>query len=58
MPLFEQFLATHPDDREIRELMNKGKALTRSNTSTAKAAAWRRDPQDARGLQALEAGDL
>ncbi|WP_416770917.1 cellulose synthase subunit BcsC-related outer membrane protein [Pseudomonas sp. RHF3.3-3] len=58
VPLFEQFLATHPDDREIRELMNKGKALTRSNTSTAKAAAWRRDPQDARGLQALEAGDL
>ncbi|WP_017903047.1 cellulose biosynthesis protein BcsC [Pseudomonas asplenii] len=58
VPLFEQFLAAHPDDKEIRELMNKGKALTRSNTSTAKAAAWRRDPQDARGLQALEAGDL
>ncbi|QXI28290.1 cellulose biosynthesis protein BcsC [Pseudomonas vanderleydeniana] len=58
VPLFEQFLAAHPDDREIRELMNKGKALTRSNASTAKAAAWRRDPLDARGLQALEAGDL
>jgi len=58
VPLFEQFLAAHPDDKEIRELLNKGKALARTNAGTPKAAAWRRDPQDARGLQALEAGDL
>ncbi|WP_248806685.1 cellulose biosynthesis protein BcsC [Pseudomonas sp. MWU13-2100] len=59
VPLFEQFLAAHPDDKEIRDLMNKGKTLARRGAASArKAPAWQRDPQDAQGLQALEGGDL
>ena len=58
VPLFEQFLAAHPDDKEIRDLMNKGKTLARSGAAHGKAPAWQRNPQDAQGLQALEGGDL
>ncbi|MPQ65461.1 MULTISPECIES: cellulose biosynthesis protein BcsC [unclassified Pseudomonas] len=59
VPLFEQFLAAHPNDKEIRDLMNKGKTLARSSAAPArKVPAWQRDPQDAQGLQALEGGDL
>lgn len=53
VPLFEEFLKVHPDDQEIRDLMNKGK----SQSSTAGAPAWQQDPLVARGLQALEKGD-
>jgi len=59
VPLFEQFLAAHPDDKGIRDLMNKGKTLARNAAAPArKVPAWQRDPQDAQGLQALEGGDL
>lgn len=50
--LFRQYLEAHPDDQEIRNLMNKGIAQGRSGSG------WRRDPQVARGLQALDNGDL
>ncbi|MFJ3369109.1 cellulose synthase subunit BcsC-related outer membrane protein [Pseudomonas sp. NPDC086251] len=53
VPLFEEFLKVHPDDQEIRDLMNKGK----SQSSTTGAPAWQQDPLVARGLQALEKGD-
>jgi cellulose synthase operon protein C len=53
VPLFEEFLKVHPDDQEIRDLLNKGK----SQSSTTGASAWQQDPLVARGLQALEKGD-
>lgn len=52
VPLFEQFLASHPDDAEIRALMNKGIALGSSGSG------WQRDANVARGLKAIENGDL
>jgi len=53
VPLFDDFLKVHPDDQEIRDLLNKGK----SQSTSAGAAAWQQDPFVARGLQALEKGD-
>jgi Tfp pilus assembly protein PilF len=53
VPLFDEFLKVHPDDQEIRDLLNKGK----SQSTTAGAPAWQQDPLVARGLQALEKGD-
>jgi Tfp pilus assembly protein PilF len=53
VPLFEEFLKVHPDDQEIRDLLNKGK----SQSSTTGAPAWQQDALVARGLQALEKGD-
>ncbi|WP_419736895.1 cellulose synthase subunit BcsC-related outer membrane protein [Pseudomonas sp. COR18] len=50
--LFEQYLQAHPDDSEIRALMNKGIAQGRTGSG------WQRDPHVARGLKALDAGDL
>ncbi|MGV8916707.1 MAG: cellulose synthase subunit BcsC-related outer membrane protein [Pseudomonas sp.] len=62
VPLFQQFLAAHPKDEEIRAQMNKGIALSRPRNPTTmpnKAApVWQRDPLDASGLKALEANDL
>ena len=52
IPLFEQFLKSHPDDEEIRELLAKG----RSKPGT-QSAGWQRDAGVARGLKALEQGD-
>lgn len=52
-PLFETYLASHPDDSEIRDLLAKGRA----EAKPAAAVAWKQDPQLARGLQALEQGD-
>ncbi|UVJ44157.1 cellulose synthase subunit BcsC-related outer membrane protein [Pseudomonas sp. LS1212] len=49
-PLFEAFLKVHPDDQEIRDLLNKGKASSGS-------AGWQQDPGIARGLKALDKGD-
>jgi tetratricopeptide (TPR) repeat protein len=51
--LFENFLKTHPDDTEIRELLAKGRAKPEG----AAAVAWQQDPGLARGLKALGAGD-
>ncbi len=51
-PLFESFLASHPDDEEIRALLAKGRA-----GGAAGSAGWQRDPQVQRGLKALEQGD-
>ncbi|MBK5003042.1 cellulose biosynthesis protein BcsC [Pseudomonas sp. S31] len=51
-PLFESFLASHPDDEEIRALLAKGRA-----SGAASATGWQRDPQVQRGLKALEQGD-
>lgn len=51
-PLFEAFLASHPDDQEIRDLLGKGRA-----GGGAGSAGWQRDPQVQRGLKALDAGD-
>ncbi|MCF3191406.1 BCSC C-terminal domain-containing protein [Pseudomonas bubulae] len=54
VPLFEAFLKAHPDDQEIRDLLNKGK----SKASTAdRVPAWQPDPLVERGLKALEKGD-
>ncbi|MGE8065417.1 cellulose synthase subunit BcsC-related outer membrane protein [Pseudomonas sp. NPDC089569] len=53
VPLFDEFLSKHPDDQEIRDLMNKGKA----QSATGGAPAWQQDPLVARGLQALEKGN-
>ncbi|NWB90525.1 cellulose synthase subunit BcsC-related outer membrane protein [Pseudomonas agarici] len=50
--LFEQYLQAHPNDMQIRALMNKGIAQGRGGSG------WQRDPHVARGLQALDAGDL
>ncbi|MEB2624552.1 cellulose synthase subunit BcsC-related outer membrane protein [Pseudomonas sp. YuFO8] len=53
VPLFDDFLKVHPEDQEIRDLLNKGK----SQSTTAGAPVWQQDPLVARGLQALEKGD-
>jgi tetratricopeptide (TPR) repeat protein len=50
--LFQQYLQAHPDDTEIRALMDKGIAQGRNGPG------WQRDPHVARGLKALDAGDL
>lgn len=50
IPLFENFLKTHPDDTEIRDLLAKGRAKP-------EVPAWQLDPGLARGLKALETGD-
>lgn len=50
--LFQQYLQAHPDDTEIRALMNKGIA------QGEKGPGWSRDPHVARGLKALDGNDL
>ncbi|NWB84667.1 cellulose synthase subunit BcsC-related outer membrane protein [Pseudomonas gingeri] len=50
--LFQQYLQAHPDDAEIRALMDKGIAQGRGGSG------WQRDPQVARGLKAIDAGDI
>lgn len=50
--LFEAFLASHPDDEEIRALLAKGRS-----DGAAGRAGWQRSPQVQRGLKALEQGD-
>jgi len=50
--LFQQYLQAHPNDNEIRALMDKGIAQGRGG------AGWQRDPQVARGLKALDGGDI
>ncbi|KIH81804.1 cellulose biosynthesis protein BcsC [Pseudomonas batumici] len=50
--LFQQYLQAHPSDNEIRALMDKGIAQGRGG------AGWQRDPQVARGLKALDGGDI
>ena len=48
-PLFEEFLKVHPDDKDIRDLLAKGRSqVTATQTPTVLS----------RGLQALEKGDL
>lgn len=52
MPLFEAFLKAHPDDQEIRDLLNKGKL----KASTAdRVPAWQPDPLVER--QGVDKGD-
>ena len=46
--LFEEFLRVHPDDQEIRDLLNKGRQ---------QAAGTQQNPLVASGLRALERGD-
>ena len=50
--LFQQFLTAHPDDAEIRALMNKGIAQGKGG------GAWQRDPQMTKAFKALDDGDL
>ncbi|WP_312933600.1 cellulose biosynthesis protein BcsC [Pseudomonas sp.] len=52
-PLFDAFLASHPNDTEIRDLRAKGRSEAKAGT----AGAYQQDPQLARGLKALEKGD-
>ncbi|MGA9703939.1 cellulose biosynthesis protein BcsC [Pseudomonas sp.] len=52
VPLFQQFLTAHPDDTEIRALMNKGIAQGKGG------GAWQRDPQMTKAFKALDDGDL
>lgn len=51
--LFQQYLQAHPDDAEIRALMNKGIAQNRGGQG-----GWQRDPRVSKALKALDAGDL
>jgi len=51
-PLFEHYLKTHPDDEEIHAL------LAKARNAPAKPAAWKPDPDVARGLAALDRKDL
>ncbi|TYP63581.1 cellulose biosynthesis protein BcsC [Stutzerimonas stutzeri] len=51
-PLFEHYLKTHPDDEEIHAL------LAKARKAPAKPAAWKPDPDVARGLAALDRRDL
>lgn len=53
-PLFEAFLKSHPDDTEIRGLMQQ----TITGQRAPAAAPWRQDPRLVRGFAALKAGDL
>ncbi|WP_343725099.1 cellulose synthase subunit BcsC-related outer membrane protein [Herbaspirillum huttiense] len=48
-PLFEEFLKVHPDDKDIRDLLAKGRSQV-AGTQTPTVLS--------RGLQALEKGDL
>ncbi|WP_426129478.1 cellulose synthase subunit BcsC-related outer membrane protein [Pseudomonas sp. DWP1b1] len=50
--LFQQFLTVHPDDAEIRALMNKGIAQGKGG------GTWQRDPQMTKAFKALDDGDL
>lgn len=52
VPLFQQFLAKHPDDTEIRALMNKGIAQSKGD------GGWQRDPKLVKAFKALDEGDL
>ncbi|ONH54328.1 Tetratricopeptide repeat-containing protein [Pseudomonas cedrina] len=52
VPLFQQFLAKHPDDTEIRALMNKGIAQDKG------VSGWQRDPKLVKAFNALDEGDL
>ncbi|WP_455924213.1 cellulose synthase subunit BcsC-related outer membrane protein [Pseudomonas putida] len=52
--LFQQYLQAHPQDDEIRALMDKGVAQARSGAT----GGWQRDPHVARGLKALDADDM
>ncbi|MGY2374690.1 cellulose synthase subunit BcsC-related outer membrane protein [Pseudomonas sp. SDO524_S393] len=52
VPLFQQFLAKHPDDSEIRALMNKGIAQGKGD------GGWQRDPKMVKAFKALDDGDL
>ena len=49
IPLFEEFLKVHPEDREIREQMNKGRQ---------QLTAVQQNPLVASGLRAIEKGNL
>jgi len=49
IPLFEEFLRVHPDDRELHELMNKGRQ---------KLAGGQQNTVLGHGMQALGAGNL
>lgn len=50
-PLFEQYLKSHPQDREIQALLAKGR-------SQGSATTWRRDPTLDRAFKALDKDDL
>jgi len=50
--LFQQFLTAHPDDTEIRAIMEKGIAQGKGG------GAWQRDPQMTKAFKALDDGDL
>lgn len=52
VPLFQEFLAKHPDDSEIRALMNKGIAQGKGD------GGWQRDPKLVKAFKALDGGDL
>ncbi|WP_260986306.1 cellulose biosynthesis protein BcsC [Bordetella genomosp. 13] len=58
-PLFEAYLQAHPDDKAIRDQMQRTAAPAAARTAAARPAApWRQDPRLARGFAALESGDL
>lgn len=57
MPLFEEFLKAHPDDQQIREQMGKGRQQIAAGQQKTVTAA-QQNPLIARGLQALDKGDL
>ncbi|HDS1818730.1 TPA: BCSC C-terminal domain-containing protein [Pseudomonas putida] len=51
--LFQQYLQAHPDDTQIRALMNKGLAQNRGGRG-----GWQRDLRVTQALKALDTGDL
>lgn len=52
-PLFEAYLAAHPDDKEVRAVLDNPSARR-----GAPAPVWRQDARLARGFAALKNGDL
>lgn len=59
-PLFEAYLQAHPDDKAIRDQMQRtaAPAAARAAGTARPVAPWRQDPRLARGFSALESGDL
>lgn len=53
IPRFEEFMAEHPDDDEVRQLLETGKARVAAGGSD-----WKQDPNVQRGLAALDRGDI
>jgi len=57
-PLFEAYLAKHPDDQAVRTALDNAAPPVGSTYQASAPAAWRQDPRLARGYATLKQGDL